>query len=76
MKSDVSEMALYDRRIPGLRARLKWPRTPKNVSLRALMETVTDNIRRGGHDLEAGLPDDDVEPSPSARWRCSARSAT
>ncbi len=59
MKSDVSEMAyMIDEYLAF--ARGEMAEDAENISLRALMETVADNIRRGGHDLEAGLPDDDV----------------
>ena len=59
MQQDVSEMAyMIDEYLAFARGEMAEDAEP--TSLKALMETVADNIRRGGHELEAELPDDDV----------------
>ena len=59
MKSDVSEMAyMIDEYLAF--ARGEMAEDAENVSLRAVMEQVTDNIHRGGHAVEAELPTEDI----------------
>ncbi len=59
MQQDVSEMAyMIDEYLAF--ARGEMAEEPENVPLRGLMETVADNIRRGGHELETDIPEDDA----------------
>ncbi len=59
MQQDVSEMAyMIDEYLAF--ARGEMAEDAESVSLKALIETVADNIRRAGHALETDLPADDV----------------